>query len=163
MSFPHFNAFIRSAIFLFLTFFLLPGCNSKNEIIAASFIRLGDKGLIQGKKYILFPFENSLDSTLLEPCEISLVIRYDNMFVLKDLLLDIESSSTDSISSKNFPVCLNLFNDNDEPCGKGNYGIYEIKKNLFSGIMPFKKFHIIFSSPQKNTQGIREIGIVCEK
>lgn len=146
--------------FLILLIFLMGSCY-KNPILSHSFFyELGEEGLSQNQEYVFFPFEQMDKDTLGLKYDFFLIIRFSDRYKLKYLPLEIESSDLNCDTIIKEVINLNLFDNDNQLIGKGNFGIFERKILLKKKQLFDESAFVAISTKEKATEGILSLGLL---
>lgn len=131
----------------------------------SSFIDISGDGIPENRAYVFFPVPaDSLSSGIVD-YDVILVVRYNSSAKAGSIILDVEELSLRDENPDTIRVSIPLFDDNDEPVGKGNYSIYEAADTLRHGIRIQDGYLLSVSTPlpREETIGIRSIGIILSR
>ncbi len=152
---------LRHPIAWILLSLLLAACGHLTPVVYSEFATIGEEGLITNWGYTFSPVP--FDSTEIDSgrFDLLLIVRYSNRCVSKSVILDVESLSINRPEPDSLRVDIPLFDNEGNPFGKGNFGIYETVDTIASGITLSEGYTVFVSSPlpEKETRGITDIGI----
>lgn len=138
-------------------------CGKFTPVVYSEFVNIGEEGISQNWEYTFSPVP--FDSTEINNgrYDVILVVRYTANCVSKNIILDVESFSSESTQPDSARLNLSLFSDDDTPIGRGNLRVFEISDTLFRSIsIPFRDGYVISISsplPKEETKGIIDIGV----
>lgn len=147
--------------FLFSLFLI--GCGNLTHQIPEKnfsvFIDFGEEGLIPEKNYLFDNLDSLANVSKLKNGVLEICVRYTDRCKIKNLPLNVEYSSlsSDSIYSKSIEI--NLFDNEDNVKGKGNFGIYETVFPVISDINFKDALYISISTTENLTSGILSLGV----
>lgn len=149
--------------FLVAIFLMVVGSACQPSHCYIHFQDLGASGLVPDKEYVFKPFEKSDKKNLNGTFKIDIAVRYNDKCTLETLPLNIEISSFNSDSISNLNLKIPLFDNKEEGSAKGSYGIYEAVVPLTADQNYDEGLTIALASPEKDSNGIIAIGIICDK
>lgn len=160
------NLFLKPINFLWSGLFLLiltVSCEGNRQLNYSVFIDFPKEGMIPGKDYIFYPFENadSLDNNDLY--QIDLEIRYNQRCKILNLPLIVEYASLTDDSVKTLNLLINLFEEKKEFKKKGNFAISTVSETLIPDTHYQEGLFISVKTEEKETSGILSIGTVRKK
>lgn len=125
--------------------------NDHNEISQS--IEFGSEGIVPHKEYVV-NFPDSLIFSLKDQApSLSLLIRYNELTKLKDVILDIEYASLYSDSICKTSINVPLFDDKDSHYGTGRMGIFQKEIMISNSLHLGEGFFLSFKTPQENAGG----------
>lgn len=143
--------------------FSLSSCQRIELYGSSEFVDFDHSGFTPGKEYLFVPFENLVDSQFKDSLfNVSVAIRYSANCPLKSVPLSVEYYSPEVDSIVNLKINVNLFGKDNDPLGKGHYGIYELLFPLLKEMKPIEDFTISLMSQQANGEGIAAFGVVAD-
>lgn len=145
--------------------FISVSCLDNAGVEYSVFAETGDNGIPEGWEYEFSPVPADSASLGSVPYDLILVVRYASSCKLKELPLDLEEFSLSQEKPDSLKVNIGLFDNSDEPVGRGNYSIYETSDTLRRGMTVPEGYTVSVSSPlsEKETGGIRAIGIILSR
>lgn len=144
---------------------MLSSCLQNRGIEYSSFVDIGSGGIPSGWEFEFNPVpadSASIGHTLFD---IILVVRYSAACRPRDLPLNLEFISLAGETPDSLALRIPLFNDDNEPLGKGIYSIYETSDTILRNVAIPEGYTISLSSPVETnqTEGIMAIGIVASR
>ena len=145
--------------------FITVSCLENAGVEYSTFVQTGEAGIPEGWEYEFSPVPADSASIGSVPYDLILVVRYGSSCKLKELPLNLEEFSLSHEKPDSLKVNIGLFDNNDEPIGRGNYSIYETSDTLRRGVIIPEGYTISVSSPLRDneTEGIHAIGIILSR
>ena len=153
-----FGLFACSLLFSLL---LLSGCHHVNHADDSCFYEFDEKGPAPLVEYSFFPFKNGrIDSVAIKKYDLALVVRFNDKCQLKQLPLSIETSSFNRDEISKSKIVIDLFDNNNNSLGKGNFGLYECEIPLAENIDFDEGLCLSIETSQPYVAGVLALGIV---
>ena len=150
--------------FIFLVLLLgLASCKQNNFSEISEFYDLGNEGMISKMEYEFQPFKEIPYDSVGSAYELKLTIRFLDRFNQKELPIVAEWYDTGRAIFEKDTVLINLFSNQFNKAGKGNFGFYEIIYPLTKIKNPDENFVISVMTPETNTKGLISLGVICDK
>lgn len=140
-------------------------CLDTENIVYSEFMNIGEEGIPEDWEYEFLPFPSDSSLAVDGRFDLILAVRYTEECKAREVVMDIEEFSLKQERPDTIGAALQLFNEFEEPLGKGIYSIYEITDTIRRNFKIEDGYSVSVSSPvaPDKTKGIRAIGVILSK
>ncbi len=137
-------------------------CLHTENIVYSEFRNIGEEGIPEDWEYEFSPFPSDSSMAINGRFDLILAIRYTEECKAREVAMNIEEFSLGQERPDTLNATLQLFNEFEEPLGKGIYTVYEITDTIRRNIKIVDGYSVSVSSPvpMEKTKGINAIGII---